>query len=87
MKLVFVDTYAIHTAQGRELIEPLLPIIVYDMDGGEHERTGNVEIVGPARMKFEMAPDHNLARVWVEAESDSLVYDGVPVQWNAGEKK
>lgn len=80
---VFVDTYALTQAQEHGG-EPEPPIIVYDLDrhDGTAWRTTEVEVLGPAVMRFEMAPEHNLARVWVEGDAESFSFMGTPVFWN-----
>lgn len=79
MKAVFVDTAALLEAQ-QSGGESAPPIIVYDLEARTAERTTQVEI-SAATMRFDMAPSHNLARVWVEADADQLRYDGEATQW------
>jgi hypothetical protein len=83
VKAVFVDTHSLYRAQQGELdIATLRPIVVYDLDDDTADRTADVDIVGPARLRFDMSPSHNLARVWIEADPEPLDYDGEPVNWS-----
>lgn len=81
LKRVFVDTNALMRNQKQPEDPELLPIIVQDVETNAAERTSEVEIRGLATLRYEMWPAHNLARVWIEADSDGLQYEGEPTEW------
>lgn len=83
MKQIFIDTAALLQAQLANTT--CKPILVHNEDGTT-ERTTEIKIVGEAVVRFDMAPLHNLARVWVEGEDSSFEYVGQPTEWITKER-